>query len=96
MLRVGLVRGSFIPEKSVRQWRERGRSRKKYSQSLGDHKRKVRKIFETANIKIDSVVSDLFGVTVRNLIELLRTTQDPVGLEQIEEVCERKPRKESG
>ncbi|OKY74502.1 MAG: IS110 family transposase [Desulfobulbaceae bacterium DB1] len=85
LLRVGLVRGSFIPEKSVRHWRELGRSRKKYSQSLGDHKRRVHKVFETANIKIDSVVSDLFGVTGRNLIELLCAAESPIGLEQIEQ-----------
>ncbi|OKY76056.1 MAG: hypothetical protein BM485_05290 [Desulfobulbaceae bacterium DB1] len=85
MFKAGLVRGSFIPEKSVRHWRELGRSRKKYSQSLGDHKRRVHKVFETANIKIDSVVSDLFGVTGRNLIELLCAAESPIGLEQIEQ-----------
>ena len=85
LLWVGLVRSSFIPEKAVRQWRELGRSRKKYSQSLGDCKRRVHKVFETANIKIDSVVSDLFGVTGRNLIELLCTTNEKViSIEQIE------------
>lgn len=84
LLRVGLVRGSFIPEKAVRQWRELGRSRKKYSQSLGDCKRRVHKVFESANIKIDSVVSDLFGMTGRNLIELLCTTDEQeISLEQI-------------
>ena len=85
LLRVGLVRGSFIPEKSVRQWRELGRSRKKYSQSLGDHKRRVHKVFETANIKIDSVVSDLFGVTGRNLIELLCVEDSEISIAQIEQ-----------
>lgn len=83
LLRVGLVRGSFIPGKSVRHWRELGRSRKKYSQSLGDHKRRVHKVFETANIKIDSVVSDLFGVTGRNLIELLCSEDSEISIEQI-------------
>lgn len=85
LLRVGLVRGSFIPEKSVRQWRELGRSRKKYSQSLGDYKRRVHKVFETANIKIDSVVSDLFGVTGRNLIELLCAEESEIRVENIEQ-----------
>ncbi|SDU56996.1 hypothetical protein SAMN04487931_11356 [Desulfobacula phenolica] len=33
-------------------------------------KRRVHNLFETANIKIDSIVSDLFGVTGRNLISL--------------------------
>jgi transposase len=85
LLRVGLVRGSFIPEKSIRQWRELGRSRKKYSQSLGDYKRRVHKVFETANIKIDSIVSDLFGLTGRNLIELLCIEGPEVGLEKVEQ-----------
>jgi len=85
LLRVGLVRGSFIPEKAVRQWRELGRSRKKYSQSLGDYKRRVHKVFETANIKIDTVVSDLFGVTGRNLIELLCAEESAINVEKIEQ-----------
>jgi transposase len=85
LLRVGLVRGSFIPEKSVRHWRELGRSRKKYSQSLGDYKRRVHKVFETANIKIDSIVSDLFGMMGRNLINLLCVEEKEISLEKIEQ-----------
>ena len=68
LLRHGLVKGSFIPDKDVRQWRELTRLRRTYTESLGDYKRRVHKLFETANIKIDSVVSDLFGVTGRNFL----------------------------
>jgi transposase len=71
LLRHGLLRGSFIPPKEIRQWRELTRLRRTYTESLADYKRRVHKLFETANIKIDSVVSDLFGVTGRNLISLL-------------------------
>lgn len=71
LLRHGLLRGSFIPPKDIRQWRELTRLRRTYTESLADYKRRVHKLFETANIKIDSVVSDLFGVTGRNLISLL-------------------------
>lgn len=71
LLRHGLVRGSFIPPKDIRQWRELTRLRRTYTESLADYKRRAHKLFETANIKIDSVVSDLFGVTGRNLISLL-------------------------
>ena len=39
-----------------------------------DFRRRTQKLFETANIKIDSVVSDLFGVSGRNLMELLLST----------------------
>lgn len=71
LLKHGLLRGSFIPEKDVRTWRELTRMRRTYTESLGDYKRRVHKLFETANIKIDSVVSDLFGLTGRNLMKLL-------------------------
>lgn len=70
-MRHGLLKGSFIPEKHVRQWRDLARLRKNYVESLGDYKRRVHKLLESANIKIDSVASDLFGVTGRNLMDLL-------------------------
>lgn len=71
LLRHGLVRGSFIPPKKVRQWRDLSRAGRTFVESLADEKRRVHKIFETANIKIDSVVTDLFGRTGRNLMTLL-------------------------
>ena len=71
LLRHGLIKASFIPEKIVRQWRDLTTLRKSHVQTVGDYKRRVHKLFETANVKIDSVVSDLFGTTGRNLINLL-------------------------
>jgi len=69
LLRHGLLKGSFIPPKMVRQWRDLTRLRKKYVQSASDYRRRTQKLFESANIKIDSVVSDLFGNTGRNLMK---------------------------
>ena len=71
LLKHGLLRGSFIPEKDIRQWRELTRQRRKITESLSDYKKRIHKVFETANIKIGSVVSDLFGKTGMNLIERL-------------------------
>ena len=71
LLRHGLLKGSFIPERHVRQWRDLSRLRKTFVESLADYKRRVHKLLECANIKIDSVASDLFGVTGRNLMDLL-------------------------
>jgi len=71
LLRHGLLRGSFIPEKYIRQWRDLARLRKTYVESLADYKRRLHKLLECANIKIDSIASDLFGVTGRNLMDLL-------------------------
>jgi transposase len=82
LLKHGLLRGSFIPPKEIRQWRELTRLRRTYTESLADYKRRVHKLFETANIKIDSVVSDLFGVTGRNLMSLL-CNESELSLENI-------------
>lgn len=71
LLRHGLLKSSFIPPQDVRQWRDLMRLRKKYVHTVGDYRKRTHKLFESANIKIDSVVSDLFGVTGRNLMQLL-------------------------
>lgn len=71
LLRHGLLKSSFIPPQDVRQWRDLTRLRKKYVHTVGDYRKRTHKLFESANMKIDSVVSDLFGVTGRNLMQLL-------------------------
>lgn len=83
LLRHGLLRGSFIPFKEVREWRDLTRLRKKYVQTVGDYKKRTHKLFESANIKIDSVVSDLFGVTGRNLMNLLVSNRESLTLSDI-------------
>jgi len=84
LLRYGLLKSSFIPAQDVRQWRDLTRLRKKYVQSVGDYKKRTHKLFESANIKIDSVVSDLFGVTGRNLMHLLVTDRERLTLSDIQ------------
>ena len=84
LLRHGLLRGSFIPPQTVRQWRDLTRLRKKYVQSAGDYRKRTHKLFESANIKIDSVVSDLFGVTGRNLMQLLVENREALTLSDIQ------------
>jgi len=71
LLRHGLLRSSFIPPKEVREWRDLTRLRKPYVHTVGDYRKCTPKLFESANLKIDSVVSDLLGVTGRNLVKLL-------------------------
>jgi transposase len=84
LLRHGLLKGSFIPPQAVRQWRDLTRLRKKYVQSAGDYRKRTHKLFESANIKIDSVVSDLFGVTGRNLMQLLVENRKTLTLSDIQ------------
>ncbi len=84
LLRVGFLRASFIPPKIVRQWRDLTRYRRSLVEALGDVKRQVHKLLECINIKIDSVVSDLFGRTGRNLIELLLKDKAEITLEEVQ------------
>ena len=84
LLRHGLLKSSFIPHQEVRQWRDLTRLRKKYVQTVGDYRKRTHKLFESANIKIDSVVSDLFGVTGRNLMDLLVTDRERLTLSNIQ------------
>lgn len=83
LLKHGLLRGSYIPPKEVRQWRELSRMRRKNTEAVSDYKRRVHKLFESANIKIDSVASDLFGLTGRNLIARLLSATDEMNLTEV-------------
>ncbi len=84
LLRHGLVRGSLIPEEEMRQWRDWCRVRRMFVDTVGDFKRRVHKLLEMANIKIGSVLSDIFGATGQNLIRLL-ITKKSITLSDVEE-----------
>jgi transposase len=85
LLRLGLLKGSFIPPKFQRQWRDLTRMRTNYVKNLGDFKRRVHKLLQSANLKIDSVVSNLFGLSGRNLLKLLAESESDLTLAQIQE-----------
>lgn len=85
LLRNGLLKGSFIPNKEVRQWRELVTLRKSHIKTVSDYKRRIHKLFECANIKISSVVSDLFGVTGNNLIKILCDKDAVLDISAVEE-----------
>ena len=81
LLQHGLLRGSFIPAKEIRHRRGLSRSRRKNTEAIGDYKRRVHKLFESADINIESSVSDLFSMTGRNLfsrpdLQLVRVKPD--------------------
>jgi len=84
LLRHGLVRGSFIPGEEMRQWRDWCRERRMLVDTVGDFKRRVHRLLEMANIKMSSVLSDIFGATGENLIRLL-LSKKPFTLSDVEE-----------
>jgi transposase len=73
LLRSGLVRGSFIPPKPVRELRDLTRYKRKLIQTITAEKQRVEKILEDANIKLSSIASDTFGASGKKIIgELLK------------------------
>jgi transposase len=71
LLRSGLVRGSFIPPKEVRELRDLTRYKRKLIQTITSEKQRVEKILEDANIKLSSIASDTFGTSGKRIIEEL-------------------------
>ena len=69
--RFGLIRASFIPEDKFQQLRLLSRHRTNLTDDLARVKNRVQRILEDGNIKIGSVVSDVFGVAGLNVLRLL-------------------------
>jgi transposase len=67
----GLLRPSFIPGQQVAALRARTRYRKKLIEHRASEGQRLSKVLEDAGIKIDSVASELLGVSGREMIEAL-------------------------
>lgn len=71
LLRHGLIEASFVPSADLRELRELTRLRKKFVGNLTAEKNRVQKVLECSNVKLGTVISDVFGVSGRNLLERL-------------------------
>ena len=78
LLRHGLLRASFIPDKEHRERRELVRYRKALIRERANEVNRVQKLLEGANIKLASVATDVLGVSGRQMLEaLVAGTTDP-------------------
>jgi transposase len=79
LLLSGLLKHSFIPDSSVRELRTLLRHRKKLVNERSKEKNRLQNILEDANIKLSSVVSDVFSKTGQGIVALLlEGITDPV------------------
>jgi len=69
LLMSGLLKGSFIPERTIRELRELTRYKTKLIQQISAEKNRFQKVLEDANIKLSSVLNDVFGVTGTKIID---------------------------
>jgi transposase len=67
----GLIRASFVPDQLTQQMRDLLRTRKQLVRERASHTLRIQKVLEDANIKLDSVVTDLLGLSGRRILNAL-------------------------
>lgn len=76
LLRHGLLRSSYVPDRSQRELRELVRYRRSIIQEKARVVNRIQKILEGANIKLSSVATDIMGVTGRAILKAISQGTD--------------------
>jgi transposase len=71
LLAHGLIRASFVPDTQTQEMRNLLRTRKQLVREQSSHVLRMQKTLEDANIKLDSVLTDLMGKSGRAIIGAL-------------------------
>ena len=81
LLRHGLLRASFIPNREQRELRELVRYRRSLVQERSREANRLQKVLEGANVKLASVATDVLGKSGRDMMNaIVQGTEDPVAL----------------
>jgi len=84
LLQCGLLRGSFVPPRPIRDLRDLTRHR---TQLGGEHTRvayRIHKLLEDANVKLSAVATNILGKSGRAMLgELLEGNDDPAQLAEL-------------
>jgi len=76
LLQHGLLRGSFVPDRPIRELRDLTRHRTKLVGDKTSVINRIHKILEDANIKLGTVASDVVGISGRAMLQALVAGQD--------------------
>ena len=71
LLAHGLIRASFVPDSPTQEMRTLMRTRKQLVREKASHVLRIQKTLEDANIKLDSVITDVLGLSGQKIIEAL-------------------------
>jgi transposase len=82
LTRHGLIRPSFVPPRDIRELRDLTRYRKKLLANGASERNRIQKVLEDANIKLGSVLTDVFGVSGQRMLHALVEKQT-VDVEQV-------------
>ena len=78
LLAHGLVRGSLVPPADIHELRNLTRTRRQLVRERSSHVQRIQKTLEDANIKINSVISDVMGMSGRAfLAAIIEGETDP-------------------
>lgn len=81
LLAHGLVQASFVPPTEIRELRDLTRTRRQLVRQRVQHVQRIQKTLEDANIKLDSVISDIVGMSGRAiLVAMVSGQSDPAKL----------------
>jgi transposase len=84
LLEAGLLRGSFVPPKPIRQLRNLTRYRAAQIKERQREANRLHKLLEDTGIKLDCVVTDILGKSGRDMLDALcRGTTDPAVLAEL-------------
>jgi transposase len=84
LLAHGLIRPSFVPDGPTQEMRTLLRTRKQLVREKSSHILRIQKTLEDANIKLDSVITDIMGASGRKMIEaLIAGEKDPAKLARL-------------
>ncbi len=93
LLRHGLLRGSYIPDRPQRELRELVRYRRNLIRERARAVNRVKQVLEGANIKLTSVATDVMGVSGRAMLEaMIGGNEDPQALAALAKGALRKKR----
>jgi len=86
LLQCGLLRGSFVPGRELRQLRDLTRFRAQLASEQTRLANRIHKVLEDANIKLSAVASDILGKSGRAMLRaLIRGEHDPEELSDLAE-----------
>jgi transposase len=71
LLAHGLIRASFVPEAATQEMRALLRTRKQLVREQASHVQRVQKTLEDANLKLNSVLTQIMGVSGRAILKAL-------------------------
>jgi transposase len=90
LLHCGLLKPSFVPDRTQRELRDLTRSRTKLTEQQAAVANRIHKVLEDANVKLGAVASDILGVSGRSMIEAIIAGQTDAG--QIAELARQRLR----